>query len=94
MTDPETADRTYVGPMTVESVVKIMERERPDALLPTIGGQTALNLAVELAESGLLEQHGVQLIGAQLEAIRLRESRLHIAQHKFRRRLHLLLQRA
>ncbi len=75
MTDPETADRTYVEPMTVESVEKIIERERPDALLPTLGGQTALNLAVELARAGVLERHGVALIGAQLEAIDKAEDR-------------------
>src|SRR5262245_6869973 len=69
MTDPEFADRTYVEPMTVESLEKIIERERPDALLPTLGGQTALNLAVDLARAGMLERHGVKLIGAQLEAI-------------------------
>src|SRR5512145_3435468 len=64
MTDPELADRTYVEPMTVETLDKILERERPDVVLPTIGGQTALNLAVELAERGILERHGVELIGA------------------------------
>jgi carbamoyl-phosphate synthase large subunit len=76
MTDPETADRTYVEPMTVESVEKIISAERPDALLPTIGGQTALNLAVDLAAAGVLERHGVQLIGANLEAINKAEDRL------------------
>jgi len=75
MTDPEMADRTYIEPMTVESVVRILERERPDALLPTIGGQTALNLAVELAENGVLERHGVELIGAKLGAILKAEDR-------------------
>ncbi|MDX1579795.1 MAG: carbamoyl-phosphate synthase large subunit, partial [Gemmatimonadota bacterium] len=75
MTDPETADRTYVEPMTVATVEKIIEAERPDALLPTIGGQTALNLAVELAEAGVLERHGVKLIGAQLDAILKAEDR-------------------
>ena len=75
MTDPETADRTYVEPMTVASVERIFEREKIDAVLPTIGGQTALNLAVELAESGVLERHGVQLIGARLEAILEAEDR-------------------
>src|SRR5512136_2270714 len=63
MTDPEIADRTYVEPLTREVVAAIIERERPDAVLPTVGGQTALNLAVELAEYGVLERHGVQLIG-------------------------------
>ncbi len=75
MTDPETADRTYVEPMTVEAVEKILAREKPDALLPTIGGQTALNLAVELAERGVLERHGVELIGARLGAILKAEDR-------------------
>jgi carbamoyl-phosphate synthase large subunit len=75
MTDPEIASRTYVEPMTVESLEKVIERERPDTLLPTLGGQTALNLAVELSESGVLERYGVGLIGAQLEAIRKAEDR-------------------
>jgi len=75
MTDPETADRTYIEPMTVESVEKILEAERPDVILPTIGGQTALNLAVELAETGVLERYGVGLIGAQLDAILKAEDR-------------------
>jgi carbamoyl-phosphate synthase large subunit len=75
MTDPETADRTYVEPMTVESVEKIIAAEQPDALLPTIGGQTALNLAVDLAEAGVLDKHGVRLIGANLAAIKKAEDR-------------------
>jgi carbamoyl-phosphate synthase large subunit len=75
MTDPETADATYIEPMTVESLTRIIEREKPDALLPTIGGQTGLNLAIELAEQGVLEAHGVELIGAQLEAILKAEDR-------------------
>jgi len=75
MTDPETADRTYVEPMTVESLGKIIARERPDVLLPTLGGQTALNLAVELCEQGVLERYGVGLIGAQLESINKAEDR-------------------
>jgi len=75
MTDPETAQRTYVEPMTPETVEKIIELEKPDALLPTIGGQTALNLAVDLAESGVLARHGVQLIGARLDAIVKAEDR-------------------
>ncbi len=75
MTDPGTAHRTYVEPMTVETVERILERERPDALLPTIGGQTALNLAVEVAESGLLARYAVRLIGASLEAILKAEDR-------------------
>jgi carbamoyl-phosphate synthase large subunit len=75
MTDPDLADRTYVEPMTVRAITRIIERERPDALLPTVGGQTALNLAIELAESGVLERFGVELIGARLDAIRKAEDR-------------------
>ncbi len=75
MTDPETADRTYIEPLTPEIVEKIIERERPDALLPTMGGQTALNLAVSLAKNGALERHGVELIGAKLPAIEMAEDR-------------------
>jgi carbamoyl-phosphate synthase large subunit len=75
MTDPEFADRTYVEPLTPESVLKVIEREQPDALLPTLGGQTALNVAIALTESGALERHGVQLIGADSEAIRRAEDR-------------------
>src|SRR5262247_3282034 len=76
MTDPELADRTYVEPLTVEAVSAIIERERPDALLPTVGGQTALNLTVKLAEAGVLDKHGVELIGAKLDAIKVAEDRL------------------
>ena len=75
MTDPGLADRTYVEPITPEFAEQILARERPDALLPTLGGQTALNLAVALARSGALERHGVQLIGASLEAIEKAEDR-------------------
>ncbi len=75
MTDPETAERTYIEPMTVESVEKIIAAERPDALLPTIGGQTGLNLAVRLHEAGVLDRYGVQLIGANLDAIHKAEDR-------------------
>ncbi len=75
MTDPELADRTYVEPLTVDIVEKIIARERPDALLPTLGGQTALNLTVELAKAGVLEKYGVKLIGAQLGAIEKAEDR-------------------
>ncbi|MGH9396557.1 MAG: carbamoyl-phosphate synthase large subunit, partial [Terriglobia bacterium] len=64
MTDPELADRTYIEPLTAEYLEAIIALEKPDALLPTVGGQTALNLAVELAEKGILEKHKVQLIGA------------------------------
>jgi carbamoyl-phosphate synthase large subunit len=75
MTDPEMAHRTYVEPLTPEYVAKIIERERPDALLPTVGGQTGLNLAVALAEDGTLDRHGVELIGAKLPAIKTAEDR-------------------
>src|SRR4051812_3832064 len=76
MTDPEIADRTYVEPLTPEFLAKIIERERPDAVLPTVGGQTALNLAVALAENGTLEKYGAELIGAQIPAIMVAEDRL------------------
>ncbi|OIT21799.1 PREDICTED: carbamoyl-phosphate synthase large chain, chloroplastic-like [Nicotiana attenuata] len=75
MTDPEMADRTYIEPMTPELVEQVLEKERPDALLPTMGGQTALNLAVALAESGVLDKYGVELIGAKLGAIKKAEDR-------------------
>jgi carbamoyl-phosphate synthase large subunit len=75
MTDPEMADRTYIEPMTVDSVEQIIAVERPDALLPTIGGQTALNLAIDLAKAGVLEKYDVALIGANLEAINKAEDR-------------------
>ncbi len=75
MTDPEMADRTYVEPLTPEFVTKIIERERPQAMLPTVGGQTALNLAVTLAEDGTLDRFGVELIGAKLGAIKTAEDR-------------------
>jgi carbamoyl-phosphate synthase large subunit len=75
MTDPELADRTYIEPLTAEFVAKIIERERPQALLPTLGGQTGLNVAVALAEDGTLDRFGVELIGAKLEAIRKAEDR-------------------
>src|SRR6266851_2525140 len=76
MTDPETADVTYIEPLTVESVSAIIRRERPDALLPTVGGQTALNLAIDLADAGVLEECGVEMIGAKREAIKVAEDRL------------------
>src|SRR6476659_6335445 len=76
MTDPELANRTYVEPLSKEYLEAIIIKERPDALLPTVGGQTALNLAVELAESGILEKHGVEMIGASLRAIKVAEDRL------------------
>ncbi len=75
MTDPEFADRTYIEPLLPEIAERIIEREKPDALLPTLGGQTGLNLAVQLAKRGILEKHGVRLIGASLEAIETAEDR-------------------
>ncbi len=75
MTDPELADRTYIEPLTVETLTQIIAQERPQALLPTMGGQTALNLAVRLAKTGVLEQYGVELIGAKLAAIEKAEDR-------------------
>src|SRR5579872_6040594 len=71
MTDPEMADRTYVEPMTAEVLERVIARERPDALLPTVGGQTALNLAVELDARGILTKYNVQLIGASIAAIKV-----------------------
>src|SRR5256885_15786471 len=75
MTDPELADRTYVEPLTVEVLEAVIDRERPDALLPTVGGQTALNLAVDLAKAGVLEKYKVELIGASIQAIKVAEDR-------------------
>ncbi|MBM2835268.1 MAG: carB [Candidatus Brocadiaceae bacterium] len=75
MTDPEVADKTYIEPITIEMVTKIIARERPEALLPTLGGQTGLNTAVSLAEKGVLKEYGVELIGAKLEAIKKAEDR-------------------
>jgi carbamoyl-phosphate synthase large subunit len=76
MTDPEIADRTYIEPLSREYLEAIIAAERPDAVLPTVGGQTGLNLAVDLAEAGILEKYGVKLIGAQLRAIKVAEDRL------------------
>src|SRR6267378_1361706 len=76
MTDPELADRTYVEPLTSEFVASIIKRERPDALLPTVGGQTALNIAVELADSGILDEYKVEMIGAKARAVKMAEDRL------------------
>ncbi len=75
MTDPQLADRTYVEPITAEFVEKVIERERPDAILPTLGGQTGLNTAVELAKAGILDKHGVEMIGCDLAAIERGEDR-------------------
>jgi carbamoyl-phosphate synthase large subunit len=79
MTDPQIADRTYIEPLTVSSLEKIIARERPDALLPTVGGQTGLNLGVALHRQGVLARYGVQLIGASLESIELAEDRQQFA---------------
>ena len=76
MTDPETADVTYIEPLTVASITEIISRERPDALLPTVGGQTALNLSIALDEAGVLEKYGVEMIGANRDAIKVAENRL------------------
>ena len=75
MTDPGFADRTYIEPLDLEGVADVLERERPDALLPTLGGQTALNLAIELREAGVLDALGIELIGAQVDVIRRAEDR-------------------
>jgi carbamoyl-phosphate synthase large subunit len=76
MTDPETADVTYIEPLTVASVTEIIRREKPDALLPTVGGQTALNLAIALSDAGVLQEYGVEMIGANRDAIKVAENRL------------------
>ena len=75
MTDPELADKTYIEPITCEYIEAIIKKEKPDALLPTMGGQTSLNIAVQLAKNGVLKEHGVELIGAKLDAIELAEDR-------------------
>ncbi|MCX8039801.1 MAG: carbamoyl phosphate synthase large subunit, partial [Planctomycetota bacterium] len=75
MTDPDMADAVYIEPINPATVERIIAKEKPDALLPTMGGQTALNCALELADSGVLEAHGVELIGASREAIRMAEDR-------------------
>ncbi|MBI4436708.1 MAG: carbamoyl-phosphate synthase large subunit [Candidatus Omnitrophica bacterium] len=75
MTDPEFADRTYLEPVTAEVIEKIIERERPDALLPTLGGQTGLNVAVEVSEKGVLKKFGVEVLGANIQAIKMAEER-------------------
>src|SRR5512141_3447901 len=76
MTDPDLADRTYVEPLSREFLEEVIRKERPDALLSTVGGQTGLNLSVELAEAGVLDKYGVELIGAKLDAIKKAEDRL------------------
>src|SRR5450755_3261004 len=76
MTDPDLADRTYVEPLSVEFAEEVIRKERPDALLSTVGGQTGLNLSVALAEAGVLDKYGVELIGAKIESIKKAEDRL------------------
>src|ERR1700678_1761689 len=76
MTDPNLADKTYIEPLSVEFAEEVIRRERPDALLSTVGGQTGLNLSVALAEAGVLDRYGVELIGAKLDAIKKAEDRL------------------
>src|SRR5215470_13195579 len=76
MTDPELAQRTYIEPLTADFVASIIKRERPDALLPTVGGQTALNIAVELAEKGVLDTYAVEMIVAKAQAVKMAEDRL------------------
>src|SRR5688572_31847475 len=75
MTDPEFADRTYIEPLTPETLERIIEREKPDAILPTVGGQTGINLAMALYESGALARHNVELNGANYDAIKTAEDR-------------------
>ena len=89
MTDPDLADRTYIEPLTAEWVEKVIERERPDALLPTMGGQTALNLAMELHKNGVLEKYGVELIGANARSIEMAEDREHFTAAMHRIGLHV-----
>src|SRR6186713_1875526 len=84
MTDPEIADRTYLEPVTPEYVEMVIAKERPDALLPTMGGQTALNVAMALYQNGVLEKYGVELIGASERAIRIAEDREEFTQAMIR----------
>src|SRR5208337_789142 len=76
MTDPDLADRTYIEPLSVAFAEEVIRRERPDALLSTVGGQTGLNLSVDLADAGVLDKYGVELIGANIESIKKAEDRL------------------
>src|SRR5690348_12738053 len=76
MTDPNLADRTYIEPLSVEYAEEVIRRERPDALLSTVGGQTGLNLSVALAEAGVLDRYGLELIGAKIDSIKRAEDRL------------------
>ena len=75
MTDPDLADATYIEPITVDYITAIIKKEKPDVILPTVGGQTALNLAMDLSKEGILEKYSVQLIGAQVDAIAKAEDR-------------------
>ena len=75
MTDPELADRTYIEPITAEIVKSIIEKEKPDAILPTVGGQTALNVTLEIGETGYFEENNIELIGANVESIKKAEDR-------------------
>ncbi|MCP4021440.1 MAG: carbamoyl phosphate synthase large subunit, partial [Desulfobacteraceae bacterium] len=75
MTDPETADKVYIEPVTPETLIKVIKKERPDAILPTLGGQTALNTAVEAANTGVLEEYNIEMIGASIDAINKAEDR-------------------
>ena len=75
MTDPELADKTYIEPITPEMVAKVIEKERPDALLPTLGGQTGLNTAIRVAEMGVLDRYGVEMLAADIKVIRKAEGR-------------------
>jgi carbamoyl-phosphate synthase large subunit len=85
MTDPEMADKTYIEPVTPEIVAMVIERERPDALLPTLGGQTGLNTAVEVAKMGVLDKFGVEMIGASIESIKKAVDREDRASHTQKR---------
>ena len=89
MTDPDLADRTYIEPLTPEWVTRVIEREKPDALLPTMGGQTALNLAMDLDRMGVLKENGVELIGANARSIRMAEDREEFAEAMARIGLHV-----
>ncbi|MGB1658111.1 MAG: carbamoyl phosphate synthase large subunit, partial [Longimicrobiales bacterium] len=80
MTDPDIADRTYIEPITAEWVERVIEKEKPDALLPTMGGQTALNVAMDLHRAGVLDKHGVELIGANERSIEMAEDREQFAE--------------
>lgn len=82
MTDPETADVTYIEPLNVERLTQIIEKERPDALLPNLGGQSALNLCSELSNAGVLDKYNVQVLGVKVDAIERGEDRLEFKSHE------------